>query len=62
VRIEDAEATAAILNPTIAARRYTALDTPVTTGHGFRIVGTAERHAKIDGRYIDEIVIENLLP
>ena len=27
---------------------------------GFRIVGTAERHAKIDGRYIDEIVIEKL--
>ena len=25
---------------------------------GFRIVGTAERHAKIDGKYIDEIVIE----
>jgi L-amino acid N-acyltransferase YncA len=29
--------------------------------HGFRIAGTAERHAKIDGRYIDEIVIEKLL-
>jgi L-amino acid N-acyltransferase YncA len=26
--------------------------------HGFRIVGIAERHAKIDGKYIDEIVIE----
>ena len=30
-------------------------------GQGFRIVGTAERHAKIDGKYIDEIVIEKLL-
>jgi L-amino acid N-acyltransferase YncA len=30
-------------------------------GQGFRIVGTAERHAKIDGRYIDEIVIEKFL-
>jgi L-amino acid N-acyltransferase YncA len=30
-------------------------------GQGFRIVGRAERHAKIDGRYIDEIVIEKLL-
>ena len=30
-------------------------------GHGFRVVGAAERHAKIDGRYIDEIVIEKLL-
>ena len=30
VRIEDAEDIAAILNPIIAARCYTALDTPVT--------------------------------
>jgi L-amino acid N-acyltransferase YncA len=29
---------------------------------GFRIVGTAERQAKIDGTYVDEIVIEKLLP
>jgi L-amino acid N-acyltransferase YncA len=28
---------------------------------GFRVVGTAARHAKIDGRYIDEIVIEKFL-
>jgi L-amino acid N-acyltransferase YncA len=28
---------------------------------GFRIVGTAERQAKIDGKYIDEIVIEKRL-
>jgi L-amino acid N-acyltransferase YncA len=28
---------------------------------GFRIVGTAARHARIDGRYVDEIVIEKLL-
>ena len=28
---------------------------------GFRTVGTAQRHAKIDGRYVDEIVIEKLL-
>jgi L-amino acid N-acyltransferase YncA len=159
VRIEDAEAIAAILNPIIAARCYTALDTPVTIeqerefirgfpargmflvavdatsnhivgfqdvspfadfthafdhvgvigtyvdlqlrrqgiatrlfaatfdaarqkgfekffsyvradneaglqtylNQGFRIVGTAERQAKIDGRYIDEIVIEKRL-
>ena len=25
---------------------------------GFRIIGTAQRQAKIDGRYIDEVVIE----
>jgi L-amino acid N-acyltransferase YncA len=28
---------------------------------GFRVVGTAERHAKIDGRYVDEILIERFL-
>lgn len=28
---------------------------------GFRIVGTAERHAKIDGRYIDEVIIEKAI-
>ncbi len=28
--------------------------------HGFEIVGTARRHAKIDGRYIDEILIEKV--
>ena len=30
-------------------------------GQGFRVVGTAARHARIDGRYVDEIVIEKLL-
>lgn len=30
-------------------------------GQGFRIVGTAERHAKIDGRYVDEILIERFI-
>jgi L-amino acid N-acyltransferase YncA len=29
---------------------------------GFRELGTAERHARIDGRYIDEILIERFLP
>ena len=29
--------------------------------HGFEIIGTARRHAKIDGRYIDEILIEKIL-
>ena len=28
---------------------------------GFRVIGTAERHACIDGRYFDEILIERLL-
>jgi L-amino acid N-acyltransferase YncA len=28
---------------------------------GFEVVGTARRHAKIDGRYIDEILIEKVL-
>jgi L-amino acid N-acyltransferase YncA len=29
--------------------------------HGFEIVGTARKQAKIDGRYIDEIMIEKSL-
>ena len=29
--------------------------------HGFRIIGTAEKHARIDGKYVDEILIEKLL-
>jgi L-amino acid N-acyltransferase YncA len=28
---------------------------------GFRVLGRAERHAKIDGNYVDEIMIEKLL-
>jgi RimJ/RimL family protein N-acetyltransferase len=28
---------------------------------GFVTIGTARRHARIDGRYIDEILIEKLL-
>jgi L-amino acid N-acyltransferase YncA len=29
--------------------------------HGFEIVGTARRHARIDGRYVDELLIERAL-
>ena len=29
--------------------------------HGFEVVGTARKQAKIDGQYIDEIMIEKLL-
>lgn len=29
--------------------------------HGFRVVGTAEKQAKIRGRYIDEVIIERFL-
>jgi L-amino acid N-acyltransferase YncA len=28
---------------------------------GFRIVGTADRHAKLHGRYVDVIIVERLL-
>jgi L-amino acid N-acyltransferase YncA len=28
--------------------------------HGFSVVGTARRHARVGGRYIDEIVIEKI--
>jgi L-amino acid N-acyltransferase YncA len=30
-------------------------------GQGFRIVGRADRQAKIDGRYIDEVIIEKAI-
>ena len=33
----------------------------VYTRHGFTVIGTARRHAKIDGAYIDEILIERAL-
>jgi L-amino acid N-acyltransferase YncA len=29
--------------------------------HGFVVIGTATRHARIDGRYIDEVLIEKWL-
>jgi len=29
--------------------------------HGFRIVGKAERHANLHGRYVDVIIVERLL-
>ena len=33
----------------------------VYLNHGFQIVGTAQRQAKIDGRFVDEIIIEKFL-
>ena len=32
------------------------------TRHGFEIIGTARRHAKVAGHYIDEVMIEAWLP
>ena len=29
--------------------------------HGFSVIGTARKHAKIDGRYVDEVLIERQL-
>ena len=29
--------------------------------YGFRIIGTAEKHAKLNGHYVDEILIEKFL-
>jgi L-amino acid N-acyltransferase YncA len=44
---------------------YVRGDNPVALtaylAQGFRIVGTAQRHAKLAGRYVDEIVIERFL-
>jgi len=30
-------------------------------GQGFRVVGTAQKQAKVQGRYVDEIIIERVL-
>lgn len=43
----------------VRADNHAALETYLR--QGFRIVGTAERHAKIDGKYLDEVLIEQLL-
>jgi L-amino acid N-acyltransferase YncA len=44
---------------------YIRADNPVALAtyqkHGFRIVGTAERHAKLHGHYVDVIVVERFL-
>ena len=44
---------------------YIRADNPVALAtyqrHGFRIVGTAERHAKVHGRYVDVNVVERFL-
>jgi len=44
---------------------YIRTDNPVALAtyqkHGFRIVGTAERHAKLHGRYVDVVVVERFL-
>jgi len=29
--------------------------------NGFRVIGTAARHARVDGRYVDEVLIERTL-
>lgn len=38
-------------------------DAALTTyaNHGFRVVGRAHRHAKINGAYVDEIMVERFL-
>jgi L-amino acid N-acyltransferase YncA len=40
-------------------------DNPAALGayraHGFEVIGTARRHARIDGRYVDEYLIERQL-
>lgn len=29
--------------------------------HGFHIIGTAQKHAKLNGKYLDQLIIERLL-
>ena len=44
---------------------YIRADNPVALAtyqkHGFRIIGKADRHAKLHGRYVDVIIVERLL-
>ncbi len=44
---------------------YIRSDNPVALAtyqtHGFRIVGRAQRHAKLDGRYVDVVIVERFL-
>lgn len=44
---------------------YVRSDNPVALAtyqaHGFSIVGTAKQHAKLNGNYIDEVLIERML-
>jgi L-amino acid N-acyltransferase YncA len=44
---------------------YIRADNPVALAtyqrHGFQVVGKAERHAKLEGRYVDVVVVERLL-
>jgi L-amino acid N-acyltransferase YncA len=41
---------------------YIRADNPVALAtyqqHGFRVIGTAERHAKVHGRYVDIVIVE----
>jgi L-amino acid N-acyltransferase YncA len=30
--------------------------------HGFREVGVYEKHAKLDGRWVDVVIVERLIP
>ncbi len=43
----------------VRADNQTALQTYLW--HGFQVIGTARRQAKINGRYVDEILIEKFL-
>ena len=62
VTADDAEAVVGILNPIFT---FVSADNPAALAayldQGFTVVGTATRHAKIDGRYIDEVMIEKAL-
>jgi len=62
---DDAAGIVAVFNPIILAGSFTLFDTPFSVEtyqkHGFRIVGKAERHANLHGRYVDVIIVERLL-
>ena len=63
-RLFDATFEAAIAKGYEKAFTLVRADNPVALrvylGQGFSIIGTARRHAKIHGRYVDEILIEKM--
>ena len=61
VLLEDLELATALGAALLNIHLYAEAGLAAYLGQAFRVVGTAERHAKIGGRYIDEVLIERCL-
>jgi len=64
-RLSEATIAAAVAKGYEKLFTYVRADNPAALAFyqamGFRIVGTAQRQAKINGRYVDEVIIERFL-